>query len=95
MDCCIEVDILVSRLPLLIPSARSFILVHKLPIKIIHHLAGLEHHNHQQITTMSNPEPEADAVYTVFIRLPFPRGDFVDPPSVCDFVHSQQTSNLY
>ncbi|PQE10666.1 multidomain presynaptic cytomatrix related protein [Rutstroemia sp. NJR-2017a BBW] len=31
---------------------------------------------------MSNPEPEADPVYTVFIRLPFPRGDFVDPPSV-------------
>lgn len=26
---------------------------------------------------------EADNVhYTVFIRLPFPRGDFVDPPSV-------------
>jgi hypothetical protein len=24
-----------------------------------------------------------DASYTVFIRLPFPRGDFVDPPAVC------------
>jgi hypothetical protein len=23
-----------------------------------------------------------DASYTVFIRLPFPRGDFVDPPAV-------------
>jgi hypothetical protein len=27
---------------------------------------------------MSSSEPS----YTVFIRLPFPRGDFVDPPSV-------------
>jgi len=24
----------------------------------------------------------SDPSYTVFIRLPFPRGDFVDPPSV-------------
>lgn len=27
---------------------------------------------------MAGPEPS----YTVFIRLPFPRGDFVDPPPV-------------
>ncbi|KAJ8067889.1 hypothetical protein OCU04_003476 [Sclerotinia nivalis] len=31
---------------------------------------------------MSNPDPEPDPSYTVFIRLPFPRGDFVDPPDV-------------
>ncbi|CAG8958612.1 hypothetical protein HYFRA_00009929 [Hymenoscyphus fraxineus] len=33
---------------------------------------------------MAGPEPEPDAEpsYTVFIRLPFPRGDFVDPPPV-------------
>jgi hypothetical protein len=40
--------------------------------------------NHRQLgaffntTTMSSSEPS----YTVFIRLPFPRRDFVDPPSV-------------
>ncbi|KAA8570171.1 hypothetical protein EYC84_002496 [Monilinia fructicola] len=31
---------------------------------------------------MSHPEPDPDPSYTVFIRLPFPRGDFVDPPDV-------------
>ncbi|KAI9640456.1 hypothetical protein NHQ30_011202 [Ciborinia camelliae] len=31
---------------------------------------------------MSNPDPDPDPSYTVFIRLPFPRGDFVDPPNV-------------
>lgn len=25
---------------------------------------------------------EAEPTYTVFVRLPFPRGDFVDPPAV-------------
>lgn len=39
----------------------------------------------------SPTEPD-NVHYTVFIRLPFPRGDFVDPPSVslqvfyCDMV---------
>ena len=28
---------------------------------------------------------QSDVHYTVFIRLPFARGDFVDPPSVGDF----------
>jgi hypothetical protein len=37
------------------------------------------------IWTMSNSEPS----YTVFIRLPFPRGDFVDPPAV-----SKSSANL-
>lgn len=30
------------------------------------------------------PRPaDLDPHFTVFIRLPFPRGDFVDPPAVC------------
>lgn len=28
------------------------------------------------------PQPSSEPTYTVFIRLPFPRGDFVDPPPV-------------
>ena len=36
---------------------------------------------------------EADNVhYTVFIRLPFPRGDFVDPPSVSFSISSYGTN---
>ncbi|QSZ32410.1 hypothetical protein DSL72_001984 [Monilinia vaccinii-corymbosi] len=31
---------------------------------------------------MSNQDPDPDPSYTVFVRLPFPRGDFVDPPDV-------------
>ncbi|KAF7959416.1 hypothetical protein EAE96_001035 [Botrytis aclada] len=31
---------------------------------------------------MSNPDAELDPTYTVFVKLPFPRGDFVDPPAV-------------
>ncbi|RAL66739.1 hypothetical protein DID88_007522 [Monilinia fructigena] len=31
---------------------------------------------------MSHSEPDPDPSYTVFIRLPFPRGDFIDPPDV-------------
>ncbi|KAF7894257.1 hypothetical protein EAF00_007771 [Botryotinia globosa] len=31
---------------------------------------------------MSNPDAESDPTYTVFVKLPFPRGDFVDPPAV-------------
>ncbi|KAF7896681.1 uncharacterized protein EAF01_009084 [Botrytis porri] len=31
---------------------------------------------------MSHPDPESDPTYTVFVKLPFPRGDFVDPPAV-------------
>lgn len=34
---------------------------------------------------MTSPAPrvnEDDVHYTVLVRLPFPRGDFVDPPSV-------------
>jgi hypothetical protein len=28
---------------------------------------------------------ETDVHYTVFVRLPFPRGDFIDPPPVSHF----------
>lgn len=31
---------------------------------------------------LSTPDMSTNPSYTVFIRLPFPRGDFVDPPSV-------------
>ncbi|KAF7925443.1 uncharacterized protein EAE97_010524 [Botrytis byssoidea] len=31
---------------------------------------------------MSNSDAESDPTYTVFVKLPFPRGDFVDPPAV-------------
>lgn len=31
---------------------------------------------------MSTPDLASDPKFTVFIRLPFPRGDFVDPPPV-------------
>ncbi|TGO53668.1 hypothetical protein BOTNAR_0289g00080 [Botryotinia narcissicola] len=31
---------------------------------------------------MSHSDAESDPTYTVFVKLPFPRGDFVDPPAV-------------
>jgi hypothetical protein len=31
---------------------------------------------------------EVEPTYTVFVRLPFPRGDFVDPPQVRAFHYS-------
>lgn len=37
--------------------------------------------HHDSAMTTTNPEAP-DPTYTVFIRLPFPRGDFVDPPPV-------------
>jgi hypothetical protein len=37
----------------------------------------------------------SDPTYTVFIRLPFPREDFVDPPSVClSLVHAPHVLTL-
>ena len=38
---------------------------------------------------------ESETTYTVFIRLPFPRGDFVDPPPVSDGtnVHNTKTAH--
>lgn len=44
----------------------------------------LLHHHNQPKPTMSTREsdPNPDPAYTVFIRLPFPRVDFVDPPDV-------------
>ncbi|CDF44005.1 hypothetical protein BofuT4P101000005001 [Botrytis cinerea T4] len=31
---------------------------------------------------MSSPDAESDPTYTVFVKLPFPRGGFIDPPAV-------------
>lgn len=36
-----------------------------------------------EIAAPQSPSNSDDVHYTVFIRLPFPRGDFVDPPEVC------------
>lgn len=35
-----------------------------------------------EIAAPQSPSNSNDVHYTVFIRLPFPRGDFVDPPEV-------------
>jgi hypothetical protein len=37
----------------------------------------------------------SDTKFTVFIRLPFPRGDFVDPPPVCSSRGSLALFDLY
>lgn len=35
---------------------------------------------------MALPAEPGDSKFTVFIRLPFPRGDFVDPPPASAFL---------
>ena len=40
-----------------------------------------------------SPTEAENVHYTVFIRLPFPRGDFVDPPSV-SFRFSRSCANV-
>ena len=38
--------------------------------------------------SLKTEDSEEDVKYTVFIRLPFSRGDFVDPPPVCKTARS-------
>lgn len=44
---------------------------------------------------MQSHATNEDVHYTVFIRLPFPRGDFVDPPLVSRFSALSFCSIIY
>lgn len=53
-----------------------------------HHLYVIIHEKSimapaQDVIPPQSPRNDDNVYYTVLIRLPFPRGDFVDPPEVC------------
>jgi hypothetical protein len=85
---------LIARLPRRLNSSKfiSFISIYYLSLFLLALLIPVRNLIATWIIEVLRHSPnmtplasESDVHYTVFVRLPFPRGDFIDPPPVSPF----------